>query len=52
MIKIEIITKYKLKNFITENEIEAACILSGTGEVTRANIQFPNKQIGTRIYFL
>ena len=36
----------KLRTFVTENEIEAAFIMSGTGDLTRANIQFPNKMVG------
>ena len=36
----------KLRTFVTENEIEAAFVISGTGDVTRANLQFPNKMLG------
>ena len=36
----------KLRTFVTQNEIEAAFIMSGTGDLTRANIQFPNKMVG------
>ena len=32
------------------NEIEAAFVMSGTGDITRANIQFPNKNIGNDFY--
>ena len=34
-----------MRTFITQNEIEAAFIMSGTGDLTRANIQFPSKMV-------
>merc|ERR1712226_1728836 len=35
----------ELRTFVNANEIEAATIISGTGHLTRANIQFPDGMV-------